>query len=150
MKTKSINLIDRETAKQELNRWFDYRNVSEDNREELDENSNSDFMYERVLNVVMKGMLQFISETGELKYTLDSPLKKLESGEVLLNEIIFKPRYKRRELDQHLRGIKPNDIDMRTRAYMSAITGVTKDTLGELFNNDYDIVEAVYILFLRV
>lgn len=142
-------LVSRELAEKELEKWYDYRNVPEELRIEVDDESESDFMYERVLKAAMAGRLQFEEETGNLIYTLKDPLVKQESKEVYLNTLTIKPRYRRSELDQHLKGVKAKDIEGRTRAYMSAITGVDKGLLGRLWNSDYDLIEAVYILFLR-
>ena len=151
-KTPKTNLISRDVAVNDLNKWFDLLEVPEDDRidinEEDGEKAKDDPMREKVIKTIMTGRL-CLNDEGLMQYTLKHPIRKQESKEIVLATLTFGLRYREHELESNMKGVSPKDFLPFTRAYIATITGVSKSLLGKLYNADSTALQAVYTLFTR-
>lgn len=145
---RKMNKLSKELAAIELNKWLESRGVDPEDFHEIDEDTGKDYMRERVEKAFQSGRLSMDPKTFELKYKLRNNLES-ESGEFNLSEITIKHRYRQKDLDNHLKGVKIKDSPSREKAYLAAITGIDLATLGLLYDQDYNILQAIYVLFLR-
>lgn len=148
---KKDQTIGRDVAVQELNRYYDALEVPEEDRVDIDleneEKESDDPMREKVLKAIMAGRV-IVEDDGKLTYTLKHPLKK-ESGDIVLEKLTFKLRYREHELEGNMRGVDPKCFLPMTRAYIATLTGVSKSLLGKLYNADSTVLQAIYTLFMR-
>jgi len=158
-KTDKAAVMGRDVAIVELNKWYDFLEVPEDLRldidlnEELEEGETKkkekdDAMRERVIRGIMSGSI-ILSEENQLVYTLKEPIKNQVSGDITYSELTFKNRYKAHQLEANMKGVKPEDFLPMTRAYIATLTGVSRSILGQLWNKDMAMAQAVYTLFSR-
>lgn len=157
------NVMSRDVAVQELNKWYDIIEVPEDMRldvdfgeeeEEIEEarvekREKDDMMRERVIRAIMAGNLILNEPDKFFVYTLKYPVTKKESEEVVLSKLIFKNRYKAFELESNMKGIKPDEFMPMTRAYIATLTGESKSILSRMYSRDMDVAQAIYTLFTR-
>jgi len=140
-------VLAKDVAEKELEQWFDYRRMKESARNNADEDGN-DIFKEKIVEAFQYGELVFKPETGELIQNLSVPVKK-ESGEIILEKLVYQPRVKRNALTEPMKGVKLNDTEGRTKAWISAVTGVNKSHLGLMDLSDFGISEAIITYFLK-
>ena len=124
-------------AKEDVDKWLDYKRVKEKKRESYKE------QIEALVDGVADGNL-ILNEKHELVQTLIFPLE----GELPLKELNYKPRLKVSTIHQHLSGIKATDADGRICAYVAALTSKPKDVIKGLDTEDYSIAQAIAVFFL--
>lgn len=134
-------------AEAELERWFDHRKVKEKARHNIDEDLNKDVMREKMIEGFMYGLLEYNPESGKLHQVLEFPIES-EGKSQIINELVWKPRFRETELTIPMRGVKTNDQSGRMKAYMSAITGVDRIKLGALDYSDYSLAQTIVSYFL--
>ena len=150
------DVIGRDVATQELNRWFDLMEVPEDDRIVIEESDDPEFkakesndiMRESMIKAIMKGRLK-INDEGVMSYDLKHPLTKKDSGETILSKLTFLLRYRDIDLEINMKGVDTNNYVSMTRAYVATLTGTGKHLLGKLYNTDTDVLRAVYTVFMR-
>ena len=133
-------------AKAELEKWFDFRKTKDKARINIDEDIGRDVMADKLVEGFMYGNLVF-DNLGNLTQKLEFPLGT-ESKSTSLKDLIWKPRFRESELNEPLKGVKTNDSSGRMKAYMSAITGVSKPLLGSLDYSDYSLSQTIVSYFL--
>ena len=151
------DVMGRDVAIQELNRWMDLMEVPEEDRIDIDESDDelkdeakekSDIMRERCIKAIMKGRLK-VDEEGKMSYDIKHPLTGQDSGTVLLDKVEFKVRYREIDLKINMKGIDTDNHEEMAIAYIATITGKGKHLIGKLYNTDMDVLKAVYTVFTR-
>jgi hypothetical protein len=138
-------MMSEDVAKAELEKWFDYRKMKENSRVNTDEELGRDVMADKMVEGFMYGSLVF--EDGNLKQILDFPIET-ESKSVKVEDLVWKPRFKERELSDPMKGVKASDSSGRMKAYISAITGVQKGIIGAMDYSDYALSQTIVSYFL--
>lgn len=147
MKKESISVkLSEELAKIELEKWFDFRRMKDKSRSNIDEDLGRDVMADKMVEGFMYGQLEF-REDGILVQHLDFPIEN-ESKTISIKELNWKPRFRESELNDPMKGVKNNDSSARMKAYMQAITGVSKLHLGTMDFSDYSLSQTIVSYFL--
>lgn len=133
--------VNRETAEKEINQWLDFKRVSRKKREENEE------AIEQLVEAIMDGVLSFSSEDHTLVHTLQVPIENSE-GTVVQKEFTYKPRIKVSDIHREMKGIKASDMDARVSAYLSAITGESRNVLIQMDTVDYAISQQLVVFFI--
>jgi hypothetical protein len=139
-------VMSEDVAKAELEKWFDHRKMKEKARANVDDELGRDVMADKLVEGFMYGLLT-LSEDGYLTQKLDFVIET-ESKSVKVSELVWKPRFKERELAEPMKGVKANDSTGRMKAYIAAITGVQKALLGSMDYSDYSLSQTIVSYFL--
>jgi hypothetical protein len=138
--------VNKQTAIQELQNWFDSRKIKEQVNDYLDADLNiEDPMINRLVNGFMYGNL--VLKDTKLIQVLEFPVVTKE-GTPLFNELIYKPRVMQKDVNKARIGIKSDDTDGIMRAYGAAATGVSRDKLDSMDTADYNLFQAIITYFL--
>ena len=127
----------KEVAVEEIEKWLDYKKVSELKRENLKENINS------LVSAISEGTL-IVTEKNELEQTLNFPFE----GDVVTNKFTYKPRLTIKEVNNKMTGIKPGDADGRVTGYISALTMQPIELIKKMDTEDYSVAQNIAIFFL--
>ena len=100
------------------------------------------------MNSIMYGLISFNPENGELTQKLNFPVTK-ESGEVHLNELVFKPRLTRLEILNAGKGLKPTDFEGKQASYLAAATGIGIGILNKMDESDRGLSDTIAGYFLQ-
>lgn len=133
--------VPHETAKADIERWLDYRRVRSKKRADMQDTIAS------LIDLVEDGVL-VVDEDCHLIYELMDPIRDKETGNVVFSELTFKPRIRQYEVTQFLRNVKPNDVDGRISAYISALTGKAPGVVTKLITEDYSVAQNIALFFL--
>jgi hypothetical protein len=126
-----------EVAREEIEKWLDYKKVSEKKRESLADHVDT------LIETIVDGYLVLnddFSLTLKLKFPIES--------EVNTTELNFKPRIKVSTVYQHMQGVKTGDTDGRLFANVAALCSKPKELIKALETEDYSICQAVAVFFL--
>lgn len=140
-------VMSEEVAKAELEMWFDYRKMKPNARVNFDKDLEKDVMSEKMIEGFMFGQLSFNPENGDLTQCLDFHISN-ESKSVDIGSLVWKPRFKESDLTEPMKGIKTNDQAGRMKAYISAITGVSRLKLGSMDYSDFALSQTIVSYFL--
>lgn len=136
-----MSKVSRDLALKDVDQWLNYKKVSEDKRERL-----SDFT-ERIIGSIMSGNLVLDQGSHNWIFKPYDPVKN-NDGEVTVEEFVFKPRIRVRELHPYLSNVKQGDGDGRMLAYVCALTKQSTNVSGALYTEDYEICEAIAAFFV--
>lgn len=134
-------------ATAELEKWFDHRKMKENARRNVDSELGRDVMADKMIEGFMYGLLSFDKSTGLLTQALDWPIES-EGGSVTIKDLVWKPRFRESDLNEPLKGVKTNDSSGRMKAYIMAVTGVSRIKLGVLDYSDYGLSQTIVSYFL--
>ena len=132
--------INTETAQSELNKWLDFKNVKEKKRIEYAT------FGDNIVEAIESGDI-ILNEKNELEYKLNSPITA-ESGAVVLEKLIFKPRLRVAELNAKLKGVQSGDADARVLAYIGAATDQNTGLIAKMYTDDYLVCQSIIMYFL--
>ena len=121
-------------AQAEVEAWLDYKAIYPSKR---DENRNA---IDTVVNAVMYGDA-VIGDDKSISVTLKFPV-----GDTTV--LTLKPRLTVGEVAAVTKNVKPNDIEGRMTAYISALTGVLTATLSKMDTVDSSLLQSVTVFFL--
>lgn len=142
--TKEI--LSKEVAEIELEKWFDIKRVRPDQRNRQNSFTGIDSSREALINSFVYGILVLNEETGELTQNLQFPL---QSENVNMDKLVIKPRITRADTNKASVGVKPTDIEGKTTAYLSAITGIPRGQLNKLDETDRSLSDVIVGYFLQ-
>lgn len=128
--------INKEIATAEINQWLDKKKVLESKREFYKDH------IEILIEALCEGLLT-VGEDGTITQILSFPLEEAQ-----ITELKFKPRLNRKMVTPHLNGVKASDGDGRILAYMSALTGQSKNILNTLDFEDSRISDSIVVFFV--
>lgn len=144
-----MNKVDKQTAIEEINKWFDIIGYDESRlseTEELPENMTEEAASrkatdEMLLNAVMRGEVVF-TEEHELKVNLRTPIKSQE-GEILHDTLTFRHFVPMYEYNKAVKGLRADDADGRMLATISVFTNVAKSRIDRVPTKTYRILQVV-------
>lgn len=129
--------VDQETAQKEIEAWMQYKKISDSKREQMADAEAA------LVQAIVDGDLEFDPDSCKLIQNLKFPIGSQED----ITQLEYKPRVKKREIDQYLKGVKPQDIDGRMQAYMAALTGKIRNVLKDMDTEDMNIAESIVGFF---
>lgn len=132
----TTNVVNRETAEKDIDRWLDAKNVKPSKREAY-----ADYI-ETLIEAVMDGSLA-VSAEGVLTFKLSMPIGVEEK----ISALTFKNRLTVGALNSELKGVKAGDQDGRMVAYVAALTGLAKASVEKLDSSDYAVPTSVAVFF---
>ncbi len=137
-KVKKLNTkISPDIAEEEVDKWLDYKHVSESKRE------TNKAQIEVITNAIADGYLT-LNEDHSFTQHLNFPTE----GDAPVTELQFKPRLRVKQIHSHLKGVKADDIDARLAAYVGALTSQPNAVIKGLDTEDYSIAQAIALFFL--
>ena len=128
-----------EVAQAEVNKWLDYKKVSQEKRE----------TYQNYISALVSGVQEgilSIDEENVITQKLIWPIKHQE-GKGALESLSFRPRITVGAIHNHMNGVKADDADGRIKAYICALTNTPKALINALDTDDYGIPQAVAVFF---
>ena len=123
-----------EISQQDVNRWLDYKKMTNKKREEKGE------MIETLVDLVSSGDIT-IDEECNIVHQLLFPI-----GEIKI--LTYKPRLKAEAISVHLKGVGSDDLTGMISAYAAALTVQPKSVIKELDTEDFSIAKAIAIFFI--
>lgn len=134
-----MNKISRELAELEIEKWLEYKKVSDRKKEAYKDG------IETLIDSVCEGLLVLRPEDHVLEQTLKIPIG---SGDTEIKKLEFKPRIKISSVHNHLAGVKSSDGDGRLCAYIAALTSKPKDIIKGMDTEDYSVGQSIAVFFL--
>jgi len=136
-------LMSYDAAEAELEAWFNYRKLRHDKRAE---DQDSDFYYfrDQLIKCFMYGQLSFDNEKGTLYQKLDFPLES-DKGEIVLTEIVYKPRFSQKLVENNKKGFKSTDSEAHFLSLIAASTGKDARKILSLDTVDYTVAKSISI-----
>lgn len=129
-------MVTKDVAIAEVNKWLDFKRVSQTKREELEKN------IETITNAIEQGNL-VLGTDYSLTQKLLFPLG--DNDEV--RELTHKARVALGTIHLHMQGVKTGDVDGRLVAYVAAVCGKPKDLIKKMDTEDYSIALAIALFF---
>ncbi len=126
-----------EVAKQEVEKWLDYKKVSPKKRESYADNIDA------LAESISEGFL-VLTENFEFELTLKFPF----GTDVKTEKLTFKPRLAVGEAQNYLQGVKATDIDGRMLAYVAALTVKPKELIKKLDTDDFSVCQNIVLFFV--
>jgi hypothetical protein len=126
-----------EVATQEVEKWLDYKKISDNKRGVREENIKA------LIEGVSEGIL-VLNEDFSFTHTLKFQIE----GELPITKLSYKPRLKVASVHNHMQGVKASDGDGRVCAYVAALSSQPKEVIKHLDTEDYAIATAVAVFFL--
>lgn len=129
-----------EVAQKELDKWFDYLDIDEEERED------KKAMEKILVKRIMKGDL-VLQDDFTLKFTLPEPVMSINGDEIQIDKLFFKPRIKEIEIEKYMKGEKSDDANAMLTAYICASVGKGKGVMKHMYSTDYNVCKAVVTYF---
>lgn len=148
-KVSSEPQMSEDAANAELEAWFEFRRLRQDLRDKPNSITGVDTSKEALVNSFMYGLLSFNSENGELTQKISFPLTAKDSGNVILDKLVYKPRLTRLDVIEAGKGLKLNDMEGKQASYLAAITGKGIGTLNKLDESDRGLGDIIAGYFLQ-
>ncbi len=136
-KDKMEQIIDKETAENEVGKWLDFKKVKDVKRE-----SSKDTI-ESLIEAVQYGQLT-LKDDMSWEQKLDFPIP----GDEPLTTLTFKPRITVRETHAKTKNVKAADVDGRIAALVAALTGKNTALIISLDSSDYSVSTSIALFFL--
>lgn len=130
------NVVAKEVAEKDVNKWLDYKKVDPGKREEFSDN------IDNLVNAISAGHLVY--KNNELVQTLKFPVGKDDAVKVLK----YKARIKMSEIEARSQNIKGSSHHGILRAYICALTETHSDIIKELDTEDNRIAQSIATFFL--
>lgn len=132
-----MDVVSKEVAKAEIDKWLDYKKVGDRKREALESN------IEALCDAICDGVL-VVDDKFNLVQKLLFPI----GVETIISELTFKPRMTMASVHNHLNGVKSTDADGRMCAWIAALTSKPKDIIKALETEDYAIGQTIAGFFI--
>lgn len=132
--------VDKSVAIADIERWLDYKRISDKKRE-----SNKEYI-DSLVSEIEEGNLT-VNDDCILVYSLKFAIED-EGGNPTLEQLTFKPRMRTADLDPYLKGVKATDADGRVRAHICALTGKGMAMIGKLDTEDISVCSTIAVFFL--
>ena len=130
--------VSRDVAQVDVEAWLDFKRVSQKKREVQTDSIDA------LIDAVSDGILTINDETFEITHHLIFPFE----GDSPLNELVYKPRLKVKQIHANLSGVKTGDTDGRLAAYVAALTSKNSQIIKNLDTEDYSVGTAIAIFFI--
>lgn len=126
-----------EVAEADVNRWLDFKQVSEKKREGNKEN------IEAMIEEIQKGSMK-INDDFTISYDLRNPIGE----EIKTIQLQFRGRVKMRDIQTALRGVDSKDLQGWVIAYTAAVTQNPKPLIAQMDSVDFGICQAIVSFFM--
>lgn len=133
-------MIAPEVATAEVNKWLDYKKLSEKRRTERK------LSIDALVEAVSDGIIS-IDDDYNIKQPLIFPIADKE-GNVALSEVVYKPRLTYLELEKYTKGIAADDVDGKIFAYGAALTGKAIGLLKKMETEDFILLQKIALFFI--
>lgn len=133
MAAKAIN---NKTARQEVEKWLDFKRVKAKKRQESEDS------IESMIESFEDGTLVLKED-----HSIDMKLTFEVGNDKEIKTLNFKPRLTTGEITKRLKVLKNPTTDERIMAYISALTGQNTAILSELDTEDSRIAQNISIFF---
>jgi hypothetical protein len=130
-------MINKETAKEEITKWLDYKKIRPAERE------SNDIFIERLISAVESEQL-VLNDLMELEFTLAFPI---EGEGTRFDKATFKPRMSALDRESAAKGVGTGDGYGRINAIAAQLCNQPKAMLKKLDTEDYKIVESIAVFF---
>jgi hypothetical protein len=127
-----------EVAREEVEKWLEYKKVSARKREQLADN------IESLVDYISDGSLTLDQETMAFKQQLLFPLGNNRQIEVL----VYQPRLNLKDLSLQNKGVSAQDQNGRIMAIVAGLTGQPKAITGTMDSEDASIAQAIAVFFV--
>ena len=135
---KAENVVNEITATETIEKWLDHKKVRAGKRKAYSQSIDT------LVTAVEDGELALDEKNFSLVYKLRHPLE----NEITTDRLVFKPKTTSKDIRRKTKGISPTDIEGRTAAYVSALTGQPINLIEELDTEDNDICSAIAVFFM--
>jgi hypothetical protein len=132
-----MSKISKEIATKDVERWLEFKKVSEKRREKKAES------IETLIDLVMNGVL-VIEEDLKITQVLCHPLK----NEQPVEKLVYAPRIDVAKIHAAMKGVSAEDFHGMIVAYGQALTALPKKVLTAIDSEDYVGLNAVAIFFM--
>lgn len=130
-------VISKEQAVIEIEKWLDYKQVSDKRR--VDNKA----QIENLVSAIESGKL-ILDDDNNLVYNLNFALGKNEE----VKQLTFKPRLTLNDKLIHLKNVSPSDFDGRLAGIAKALTGVNGALLNQIDSEDEQILRDISLFFI--
>ena len=137
---KVIEKVSEEVAKQEVEKWLEFKKLDQEDVDEIDDRKAS------LSRAIQKGYLSLDKECNFIQ-TLKFPIKS-DSGEMMLDKLTYKPRLTMSDVEKRTKGLDMKNTFVVIRAYVSALTDVNSGLISKMDSSDNKIAQAIAIFFL--
>ena len=137
MSATNNDKVTKEVALKEVNKWLDFKKVSEKKREENDD------AIESLADAIVEGVLVLKSDKRFVQ-TLLFPI----GDEGAIKTLTYKPRIKMSEVEARSQKVKPGDTQGIIRGYICALTEQAAAIIKELDTEDNRISRSIATFFL--
>lgn len=137
---KKGEVVSKEVAEQEVEKWLDYKKYDEEENEELMQRK------ETLARAISLGHLT-LEKDFSLKHNLKFPITD-DEGKPLLSEMRYKPRLKMSEVETKMKGIDTKVGLSVIGAYVAALTDQSNGLIKKLDSSDNKIAQSVAGFFL--
>lgn len=131
-------MVAREVAAKEIGSWLDYKRVKDRKRE----------LYKDSIDVLVDAVCDGDLVVDSENFTLTQKLAFGTGGDEPVEELVFKPRIRLKDVRPHLQGVKADDADGRVVAYIAALTGQHKNVISALDTVESSIAQSIVVFFL--
>jgi len=138
--TTTKKKIPRDLAAIEIDKWLDFKRLTESKRETSQDN------IDLMIECIETGTL-ILREDFVLEHKLVFPIKNSD-GQVTVEMVEYKPRLMLRDINNKMKGVKVTDSDARLLGYLSALTGKPPGVLGAMDTVDNSIAQSIVSFFL--
>ena len=130
------NLISKEVAQNEVNRWLDSKRIGGKKRIAYEKT------IEELVSYVEDGTL-ILNENNTWVHKLLFPIE----SEKTTSELVYKNRLNVDEVTNGLKGADGSPQDM-VKCYVSLLTGKVKGIINKLDTQDYSVCQSISVFFL--
>lgn len=130
-------LINTETATEEIEKWLNFKHISEKKRQANKEN------IEALVDAICEGVL-IIKEDFTIVQKLFCPLE----NEMPVHNLDYKPRLKIKEVSAQMEKVRAGDALGMITSYIAALTGQPRAVIQNLETEDYGVASSIAVFFL--
>ena len=129
--------VSEEVARQEVEKWLDFKKVTAKKREAFADGIQS------LADYICEGLLE-LDEDCVFKQKLLFPLGNSRQ----ITELSYQPRVQIKDLSLQNKGVSATDQKARVSSIVSALTGVAKGITNTMDSEDADVAQAIALFFV--
>lgn len=138
-----MSTVDLNTATEEVDKWLDFKKVSQRKRDSKKEH------IEELVDAVVDGTL-ILDENFSWTHNLRFPIRTQEDNQesAPIETFTYKPRVDIGSVQNYLKRISGSDFDGRVVCYVAALTSRATEMIKRLDTEDYSIAQAIAVFFI--
>lgn len=130
--------ISKEIAQKEVNKWLDFKKVSNKKREDNADN------IEKIVEGLMDGNLVLDTDTFVFEHTLCFPIGE----EIKISKLQYQPRVPVKKFQEQMLGLKGEDGYGRVFAFIAGLSGQSKGVISNMESEDYLLASQIAVFFM--